>query len=348
MGLVKLISNNIALKWKQTFNDNVDYLENLEKNLDEQHKSTNSRIDNLVLHSGGDSPNEVVDARVNNKGETFDTLQGRLSATENQNDKRITQIADSANNNKEQINQLNKTISELYNGSGSEVSIFVSADRGNDAIAEGTEEKPFKTIQMAINAIPLLSSIATTVFVDDGVYLEDVRLSGNIVPRITLRTVQNIQYDDVYNAKLPVKIRSISVVNCNANIQVYGIQFIDQANTAASRFPHSIEIRDGGMLVVQRCSFAEDTRKLENHATVYSNGNSKAHVMESLFNNQNTVFYTDTPAEMRVGGNNKGTGNNLVYCAENATLRSNVGVSGTQETKIIGQGLIIAKGMVLN
>ncbi|HAQ0077617.1 TPA: hypothetical protein IWN12_002563 [Enterococcus faecium] len=348
MGLVKLISNNIALKWKQTFNDNVDYLENLEKNLDEQHKSTNSRIDNLVLHSGGDSPNEVVDARVNNKGETFDTLQGRLSAAENQSDERITQIADSANNNKEQINQLNKTIRELYNGSGSEVSIFVSADKGNDAIAEGTEEKPFKTIQMAINAIPLLSSIATTVFVDDGVYLEDVRLSGNIVPRITLRTVQNIQYDDVYNAKLPVKIRSISVVNCNANIQVYGIQFVDQANTAASRFPHSIEIRDGGMLVVQRCSFAEDTRKLENHATVYSNGNSKAHVMESLFNNQNTVFYTDTPAEMRVGGNNKGTGNNLVYCAENATLRSNVGVSGTQETKIIGQGLIIAKGMVLN
>lgn len=348
MGLIKLLSNNIALKWKETFNDNVDYLENLEKNLDEQHKSTNSRIDNLVLHSGGDSPNEVVDARVNNKGETFDTLQGRLSAAENQSDERITQIADSANNNKEQINQLNKTIRELYNGSGSEVSIFVSADKGNDAIAEGTEEKPFKTIQMAINAIPLLSSIATTVFVDDGVYLEDVRLSGNIVPRITLRTVQNIQYDDVYNAKLPVKIRSISVVNCNANIQVYGIQFIDQANTAASRFPHSIEIRDGGMLVVQRCSFAEDTRKLENHATVYSNGNSKAHVMESLFNNQNTVFYTDTPAEMRVGGNNKGTGNNLVYCAENATLRSNVGVSGTQETKIIGQGLIIAKGMVLN
>ncbi|MFS1165939.1 hypothetical protein ACFDAX_01170 [Enterococcus lactis] len=347
MGLVKLISNNIALKWKQTFNDNVDYLENLEKNLDEQHKSTNSRIDNLVLHSGGDSPNEVVDARVNNKGETFDTLQGRLSAAENQSDERITQIADSANNNKEQINQLNKTIRELYNGSGSEVSIFVSADKGNDAIAEGAEEKPFKTIQMAINAIPLLSSIATTVFVDDGVYLEDVRLSGNIVPRITLRTVQNIQYDDVYNAKLPVKIRSISVVNCNSNIQVYGIQFIDQANTAASRFPHSIEIRDGGMLVVQRCSFAEDTRKLENHATVYSNGNSKAHVMESLFNNQNTVFYTDTPAEMRVGGNNKGTGNNLVYCAENATLRSNVGVSGTQETKIIGQGLIIAKGTVL-
>lgn len=348
MGLLKLIGNRISTEWKEKFNKNIDYLNDLEKKLSDQDKSTNSRIDNLVLHSGGDSPNEVVDARVNNKGEIFDTLQGRLSAAENQNDERIAQIADSANNNKEQINQLNKTISELYNSSGSEVSIFVSADKGNDAIAEGTEEKPFKTIQMAINAIPLLSSMATTVFIDDGVYLEDVQLSGNIAPRITLRTVQNIQSDNVYNAKLPVKIRSISAVNCNANIRVYGIQFIDQANTATSRFPFSIEIRDGGMLVVQRCGFAEDTRKVENHATVYSSGNSKAHVMESLFNNQNAVFYADTPAELRVGGNNKGTGNNIVYCAENATLRSSAGISGTQETKIIGQGLIIARGTVLS
>ncbi|HGF7444553.1 TPA: hypothetical protein QFT51_000982, partial [Enterococcus faecium] len=63
MGLVKLISNNIALKWKETFNKNVDYLNSLEKKLSDQDKSTNSRIDNLVINSGGDSPNEVVDAR---------------------------------------------------------------------------------------------------------------------------------------------------------------------------------------------------------------------------------------------------------------------------------------------
>ncbi|MFR7827258.1 MAG: hypothetical protein ACLU3J_09895, partial [Enterococcus lactis] len=73
MELEKLKNNRISNEWKQTFNDNVDYLENLEKNLDEQHKSTNSRIDNLVLHSGGDSPNEVVDARINAEGTIYPT-----------------------------------------------------------------------------------------------------------------------------------------------------------------------------------------------------------------------------------------------------------------------------------
>ena len=82
MGLLKLISNRISTEWKEKFNKNIDYLNDLEKKLSDQDKSTNSRIDNLVLHSGGDSPNEVVDARVNNRGETFETLQARLKAHE--------------------------------------------------------------------------------------------------------------------------------------------------------------------------------------------------------------------------------------------------------------------------
>ena len=80
MGLLKLIGNRISTEWKEKFNQNIDYLNDLEKKLSDQDKSTNSRIDNLVLHSGGDSPNEVVDARVNNRGETFETLQARLKA----------------------------------------------------------------------------------------------------------------------------------------------------------------------------------------------------------------------------------------------------------------------------
>lgn len=67
MGLLKLFSNRISREWKEKFNKNIDYLNNLEKKLSDQDKSTNSRIDNLVLHSGGESHNEVVDARVNHK-----------------------------------------------------------------------------------------------------------------------------------------------------------------------------------------------------------------------------------------------------------------------------------------
>ncbi|MDQ8312767.1 hypothetical protein Q3D26_01055, partial [Enterococcus faecium] len=107
MGLVKLISNRISTEWKEKFNKNIDYLNDLEKKLSDQDKSTNSRIDNIVLHSGGDSPNEVVDARVNNRGETFETLQARLKAHEDQSDEEISQLSNDASNQKEELDQLN-------------------------------------------------------------------------------------------------------------------------------------------------------------------------------------------------------------------------------------------------
>ena len=82
MGLFKLISNRISTEWKEKFNKNVDYLNSLETKLSDQDKATNSRINNLVLHSGGDSPNEVVDGRVDYKGQAYSVLQDRLLASE--------------------------------------------------------------------------------------------------------------------------------------------------------------------------------------------------------------------------------------------------------------------------
>ncbi|MEQ7227972.1 hypothetical protein ABQD95_16305, partial [Enterococcus avium] len=78
MGLLKLISNRISTEWKESFNKNVDILNRIIRGQTTKIDTTNKRIDNLVLKSGGDSPNEVVDARVNNKGEAFETLESRL------------------------------------------------------------------------------------------------------------------------------------------------------------------------------------------------------------------------------------------------------------------------------
>ncbi len=94
----------------------MDYLNNLEKKLSDQDKSTNSRIDNLVLHSGGKSLNEVVDARVNNKGEVFDTLHGRLLEHENLSDEQISELNTNMDSQKEQVQQLNKLSNRLLVG----------------------------------------------------------------------------------------------------------------------------------------------------------------------------------------------------------------------------------------
>ncbi|MFS0949699.1 hypothetical protein ACFC3W_13790, partial [Enterococcus durans] len=157
MGLLKLFSNRISKEWKEKFNKNIDYLNNLEKKLSDQDKSTNSRIDNLVIHSGGESPNEVVDARVNNKGEIFDTLYGRLLEHENLSDEQISELNTNMNSQKEQVQQLNKSVQQIIGGYSEPINMYVSKN-GSDISGDGSEEKPFLTIQTAVNNIPLITT----------------------------------------------------------------------------------------------------------------------------------------------------------------------------------------------
>ncbi|WP_447299626.1 hypothetical protein, partial [Enterococcus faecium] len=198
MGLLKLISNNIALKWKETFNKNVDYLNDLEKKLSDQDKSTNSRIDNLVLHSGGDSPNEVVDARVNNKGETFPTLHGRLVEHETLTDEQISELNTNMDSQKEQVRQLNKSVQQIIGGYSEPINMYVSKN-GSDISGDGSEEKPFLTIQTAVNNIPLITTGSITVWIDSGVYLEDVMIRNLNFTSFLIRPIDN------FNAVDPLK-----------------------------------------------------------------------------------------------------------------------------------------------
>lgn len=347
MDLIKLIKNRISSEWKETFNKNVDIINRLLAKINCEIEVVNQRIDNLVLKSGGDSPNEVVDARVNNEGQVFDSLESRLLAAENKHDDEILTVSSQIASNKEQLDQLNKIIGSLYYSVGSSISIYVSIDRGDDTNGDGTEERPFKTIQAAVNSIPLINSSMITIFVEEGVYQEDVVFYGIISPQISLRCVYAVTTEDVYQAKLPVKIRSITFSNCNSWIRIYGILFIDQKNLGTGVY-RSTSISDNGMLTIERCAFNENVKSIERHCSVYSTGNAKIHVKESLFSNQRIVFYADTPSEIRVGGNNQGTNNDIVNCAENGTIRTNTGVTGTNTNQTVGAGLIITKGTVLS
>ena len=229
MELLKLIKNRISSEWKKIFNDNVDILNRIILGQNQKIDVTNKRIDNVVLHSGGDSPNEVVDARVNNKGETFDTLESRLLASEDKHDEDVTQLDMTQENQRLQFEQLNQAIGKLMGTYGATLDLYVSGD-GDDKNGDGTEEKPFKTIQMAVNVMPLISSSQITIWVDDGLYLEDVVLKSINALRITIRTIQNLGVLDQSKNDMPVKVRSIGFFNCTGYFQIAGIQAVDQAN----------------------------------------------------------------------------------------------------------------------
>ncbi|HDP1318797.1 TPA: hypothetical protein P5Y25_001048 [Enterococcus faecium] len=342
MGLLKLISNRISTEWKEKFNKNIDYLNDLEKKLSDQDKSTNSRIDNLVLHSGGDSPNEVVDARVNNRGETFETLHGRLLEHENLSDEQISELITNAASQKEQVEQLNKAVQQIIGGYGEPINMYVSKN-GSDISGDGSEEKPFLTIQTAVNNIPLITTSQITIWVGSGAYLEDIMIRNLNFTSFLIRPLDNFDAIDTSTSDLPVKIRSICFTACKGYCQVAGMQIVDTANGA----DYGIRNEQSGYMAINRCKFAENTKTLARYNAVYVGGTSKINMYgNTTFNNQKVAIYAVLMGEIFVSA--FGSGNDIGILCENGTVRGTVSTSfATTPTKTTGYGLIITKGTVL-
>lgn len=325
MGLIKLLSNNIALKWKETFNQNVDYLNSLEKRLSDQEQAINSRIDNLVLNSGGDSPNEVTDARVNNKGESFETLQKRLIMAETEQEKATAQLSKQQTETAEQVDQLNASVATIIAGSNANLDLHVSAEYGSDKNGDGSEEKPYATIQTAVNQIPLICTQTVTIWIDDGVYLEDVAVRDVNALQIHFRPKNKVDEDAFRTgADMPVKVRRISFSYCSGYFRVYGLQGVDQAHAT-----NTFYIEHGGYLAVSCVKCAENTKSVANHAAVKTNGNSKCNIYNSYFENQNTAVHAALTSEINVAYTNNGKLNNVGMLADSATIRN--GLSSTLE-----------------
>ncbi|MDT2481191.1 hypothetical protein P7D59_19930 [Enterococcus avium] len=351
MELLKLIKNRISSEWKKIFNDNVDILNRIILGQNQKIDVTNKRIDNVVLHSGGDSPNEVVDARVNNKGETFDTLESRLLASEDKHDEDVAQLDMTQENQRLQFEQLNQAIGKLMGTYGATLDLYVSSVDGDDKNGDGTEEKPFKTIQMAVNVMPLISSSQITIWIDDGVYLENVVLKSINALRINIRTIQNLGVLDQSKNDMPVKVRSIGFFNCTGYFQIAGIQAVDQANAPIFEgYKYSFSCEQSGYLALNQVRCVENTKAISNHVVSYVGGTSKCHIYNSHFDNQNQINVSRLMSETRVAGDVTGTGNSIGFEANSGTVRVSTDspLNATTKTKATGQGLIITKGTVLS
>lgn len=350
MGLIKLVKNRISAEWKKAFNDNVDYLNSAQEKTDEQINVTNKRIDNLVLHASGDNVAEVVDARVNAEGDTFDTLENRLNNSEEAIANELAYLNEVAYNNGESINDLIADVSALYNANHGTLEVYVSA-YGSNTTGDGTEENPFLTIQAAVDSIALLNTEIVVIYVADGVYLEDVEVRGVRSDNITIRTIQNIDLLDVEANDLPVKVRSIRFIYCNGYFQIAGIQAVDQANAPVdSEFTYSFCCTNGGYLSLNKVRCAENTKSIEGHVASLASGGSLMHIYSSYFANQNTVNYTRYLSETRAASYNSGGQNNIGFVADGGTVRYGITTPNFEATtlyKAAAQGLIIVDGTIL-
>lgn len=349
MELLKLIKNRISTEWKKTFNDNVDILNGITRDQNQKIDIVDKRIDNLVLHSGGDSPNEVVDARVNNRAQQFDTLQGRLLASECTHDSDMAETRSELEDQNVSISEINKKLDKILGQYGGTLTIFVSTERGNNATADGTQVLPFKTIQAAVNTIPLLTPSQVTILIEDGTYLEDVSFRNIYSGGIYIRSVQDTTNLDPSTTDCPVKVRSMSFMYCTGYLQLRGIQFIDQANAPSiGSTRYSLYQEQGGYMSLAKCKFAENTKSISNHKSIYVGGISKAAVgTDTTFINQLMCLYAVGMAEINVSGI-KGSSNSELLVIWNGTGRiaNDLNIASTN-TRTIERGLILTKGSVI-
>lgn len=351
MELLKLIKNRISSEWKKNFNDNVDILNRIIRGQNQKIDVTNKRIDNVVLHSGGDSPNEVVDARVNNKGETFDTLESRLLAAENRHDEDVENTNGTLLNQQKQMEQLNNGIGKLMGTYGATIDLFVSIEKGDDKNGDGTEQNPFATIQMAVNQIPLISSARATIWVDDGVYLENVILASIFCVSLTIRTIQNVDSLDLSKVDLPVKVRSIGFASSAGYFHIYGLQAVDTANAIQTDGNTcAFFCKQGGYLALNKVKCAENTSSSTNYNALYVNGNSKMNIYYSHFVNQSILLKASAMSTALFSGTNTGSGNVVGISADSGAIVTDASstTSGSTTKYKVQLGLVVTKGQVFS
>ncbi|HFD6750664.1 TPA: hypothetical protein ACF3QW_002768, partial [Enterococcus faecium] len=212
------------------------------------------------------------------------------------------------------------------------------------------QEKPFLTIQTAVNSVPLITTSSVTIWISDGVYLEDVYVNGLTFRTFVIRPLNDTSTLDPQVSDCPVKVRSIMFATCTGYCQIVGMQIVDTANSPLFQGrQYGIVNEQSGYMAISQCKFAENTKSLAYNA-VYVGGTSKMNMYGSTtFINQDIAIQVRLLSDFNVG-DLKGSGNSIGVYVDAATARYAKPAAGfaTTENKIIGRGLIINNGQVLS
>ena len=239
-----------------------------------------------------------------------------------------TELKTRQDNQQGQLNQLNVSVGTLMGAYGETLDLYV-AKTGSDQSGDGTEKNPFLTIQAAVNQIPLLTSSRVTIWIGDGVYLEDVVIRNLKAVSITLRSRQSVT--DV-TSDLSVKVRSISFISSLGYQQVNGIEFVDQANISG-QLKCAIYSEQSSYLAVWNCRFAETTYGKSNRC-LFATGGSKIATNNNYYLNQNCIAEARNLADINIDPSDQGTGNDYGIIADNGTARIKVVGSKVKANRI--------------
>ncbi|MGY3766951.1 pectinesterase family protein [Vagococcus vulneris] len=326
----KFLNNRTDADFKKNLNDNSDTFNSFVDWVKLFFNKTNTRIDNLVVNSGGDSPNEVVDARVDILGNAHASLSARLES--DYDFFKVTLIRNEIDIKglKNEVEYLNTMVNTVFGNINETISLYVSQSKGNNNNT-GTEEKPFKTIQRAVDSIPKVNSANYLIIVDKGAYLENVKINNISNPSIIIKGY-NAESLPQYPKDTGVYVRAIEFNQCVGYVGIFGLTQTDSKN--ASRFVRFSYCTYG---VCRGCAIRENTKSNTNYnAIVYTT--SGGHAYDNDISNQNRVFLAEFTSNAVFAMSNRGTDNtNRILSSRSIVYNANTDVKGEDKKEIGGQ-----------
>lgn len=231
----------------------------------------------------------------------------------------------------------------------SDVTYYV-ATTGSDSTGDGTQEKPFKTPQKAVDVLPKnLNNYTATIMLSDGVY-DTISIIGFSIGTLLIRPSSRLSTlnDDcvvknivIYSCKCLVHLNSLKVV------EPTGAKAIDISRTNVVRLGHlkivqpnpawtGIEVYTDSAVVLQSC-------EISNHANAVYADFSKIFMSDCTGSGNNysmnvssggLIVYNGTTPGYTAGFSIQNTGGTLI--------RQN----GTQISEIVNSGLSCTWGTI--
>ncbi|MBC2132071.1 hypothetical protein [Listeria innocua] len=284
--LKKWIDNALNLSFKLIFDQDIDLIEKYLQELKNANKATNARIDNVVLRSGGNSPNEVVDARTTAAGEIHKTLEARLNADSADVADKFDSTDEKLKSVEESNKKLEKTLKELYGEATQNWSIHVSKNKGNDDTGDGTMENPYKTIQRAANAIPkIVSGIDIEIICEPANYDEDVVIEAIFGARYVYLRSSNSTTVDAKIQDTGFYVRSVTFSSIAAQCILEGMT---QSN-AITQKDSIVNFLRVDYATIGNCRFDKNLKSTDKISIKYDQTRGGT-VANCYFHNQNTIL----------------------------------------------------------
>jgi hypothetical protein len=159
-----------------------------------------------------------------------------------------------------------------------EAQTFWVATDGADVPAGGSQSAPWRTITFALDNVP----DGSLILVEPGSYTGRIRIRGNFVNGVTVRSEQR------YQARLRAAEAVLTIYNDNDDIQGITIEGFDIAHTGAGAGALVVQIQDGFATDTSRITLRDNILhdSYNNDILKINNGASDILVQGNLFYNQ--------------------------------------------------------------